>query len=65
MAGSTDGTLELLKEYRRPNLIVQSESDEGVFDALNKGLALANGDVVGFLHSDDFFANRTIISQVR
>ncbi|MFK7810066.1 MAG: glycosyltransferase family 2 protein [Saprospiraceae bacterium] len=62
--GSTDGTLELLEKYKGPTFKVKSESDKGVFDALNKGLAMATGDIVGFLHSDDFFASKNIISQV-
>jgi glycosyltransferase involved in cell wall biosynthesis len=61
---STDDTLALLATYERPELVVHSSPDKGVFDALNKGLAMATGDIVGFLHSDDFFANRQIISTV-
>jgi glycosyltransferase involved in cell wall biosynthesis len=61
---STDNTLEVVAAYKRPNLTVHSSPDNGVFDALNKGLELATGDIVGFLHSDDFFANKHIISTV-
>lgn len=49
--GSTDGTLELLKKY--PRLRVYSEPDNGVYDAFNKGISLARGDVLTFLNSDD------------
>ena len=52
--GSTDGTLEVLKAY--PNLRVISEPDRGVYDALNKGLQLAQGEVVGLLNTDDLYA---------
>jgi glycosyltransferase involved in cell wall biosynthesis len=52
--GSTDGTLELLKQY--PHLRVLSEPDKGVYDAWNKGIALASGAVLGFLNSDDQYA---------
>lgn len=51
--GSTDGTLEVLARY--PHLRVVSQPDEGIYDALNKGMRLANGEVVGFLNSDDLY----------
>jgi len=51
--GSTDGTLDLLSG--RPGLRVVHGPDRGVYDALNKGIACASGDVVGFLNSDDFY----------
>src|SRR6516165_4599434 len=52
--GSTDGTLELLGKY--PHLKILSERDRGVYDALNKGIGRASGDVVGFLNTDDQYA---------
>lgn len=51
--GSTDGTLDVLKRY--PHLRVISEPDKGIYDALNKGLALAQGEIVGHLNSDDVY----------
>lgn len=51
--GSTDGTLEILSRY--PHLKVISEPDDGMYDALNKGVKLAQGDVIGFLNSDDSY----------
>ncbi|MEA2493353.1 MAG: hypothetical protein QOJ29_1264 [Thermoleophilaceae bacterium] len=51
--GSSDGTLELLAEY--PKLVVQSGPDTGLSDAMNKGIARATGDVVGWLNADDFY----------
>ena len=51
--GSTDGTLDLLTEY--PHLHVLSGSDNGVYDAWNKGISRALGDVIAFLNSDDLY----------
>jgi glycosyltransferase involved in cell wall biosynthesis len=55
--GSTDGTLEMLDAY--PHLKVLSEPDNGVYDALNKGIERATGDVVGFLNTDDQYTPGT------
>jgi cellulose synthase/poly-beta-1,6-N-acetylglucosamine synthase-like glycosyltransferase len=51
--GSTDNTVDILKKY--PHLIWMSEKDRGQADALNKGLALAKGDIVGWINSDDYY----------
>src|ERR1700733_2213211 len=51
--GSTDGTVDILKRY--PHLVWVSEKDRGQADALNKGLALAKGDIVGWVNSDDYY----------
>jgi GT2 family glycosyltransferase len=52
--GSTDGTLEVLRRY--PNVRVISGPDRGMYDALNKGLTLARGEIIGVLNSDDCYA---------
>ncbi len=52
--GSTDGTREVLSRY--PHLQVVSEPDRNLYNAINKGLRLARGDVVGLLNSDDVYA---------
>ncbi|MBL8993233.1 MAG: glycosyltransferase [Spirochaetia bacterium] len=61
---STDGTLAILKSYEPRVAHLVSEKDRGLYDALNKGIALATGDMVGFLHADDFYPNPEILSQV-
>jgi len=61
---SNDGTLEVLEEFREHISILLVEPDKGIYDALNKGLRLSNGEVVGFLHSDDFFADNDVISNI-
>lgn len=51
--GSTDGTLELLEAY--PHLKVFSQRDKSLYDALNHGIELAGGEILGFLNTDDFY----------
>ena len=61
---STDGTLTLLNSKKDQLSILVSESDDGIYDAMNKGIKLAKGDIIGFLNSDDFYANNEVISKV-
>jgi glycosyltransferase len=61
--GSTDGTLEIARSHPQISRIV-SEPDKGIYDAMNKGIALASGDVIGILNSDDFYANRETLTRV-
>ncbi|MDJ0512495.1 MAG: glycosyltransferase family 2 protein [Methyloceanibacter sp.] len=56
--GSTDGTLDVLSRY--PRITVVSEPDSGLYDALNKGIARAQGDIVGLLNSDDAYRHDAI-----
>lgn len=61
---STDGSPAIIEKYKSKITKFISEKDKGVYFALNKGIALATGDVIGLLHSDDFYASKTIITQV-
>ena len=62
--GSTDGTLNALGPYKDKITKVISEKDAGRYYAMNIGLNLASGDVVGFLHADDFYADTKVIEKV-
>ncbi len=62
--GSTDGTLEVLDRYRDKLSAIISEPDEGIYDAMNKGIDLATGAVVGTLNSDDWYENNSVISRL-
>ena len=60
--GSTDGTLEIINEFKDRISVVISEADMGIYDAMNKGLKIASGEIVGILNSDDIYFNNSIIS---
>jgi glycosyltransferase involved in cell wall biosynthesis len=60
--GSTDGTLELLQRY--PDVTVRSEPDQNLYHAINKGLAMAQGSIIGFLNSDDVYSLDAIANGV-
>ena len=62
--GSTDGTVDIIKNYREGISRWISEPDKGLYDALNKGIRLATGDVIGFLHADDIYADASVIGKV-
>jgi glycosyltransferase involved in cell wall biosynthesis len=61
---STDGTVALLEARRSSLAVLKSEPDRGIYDALNKGIALATGDIVGFLHADDLYAHPDVLAHV-
>lgn len=61
---STDGTMEIVNRYSEKLFKVVSEPDSGTYDAMNKGLTIATGDIIGFLNADDVFADHTVLEQV-
>jgi glycosyltransferase involved in cell wall biosynthesis len=62
--GSKDQTMDIVNRYRDRIAMVVSEKDEGIYDAMNKGIKMATGDVIGILNSDDFYAHAQVISRV-
>jgi glycosyltransferase involved in cell wall biosynthesis len=61
---SNDQTIEIIKNTPNRVSLISSEPDNGLFDALNKGILLATGDIVGFLHSDDSFNSPNTIENI-
>lgn len=61
---STDGTLQVIEAHREHLAVLVSEPDGGIYDALNKGFARSSGDVVGLMHSDDFYADERVLERV-
>ena len=63
-AASKDDTLQLVRDFGKRVVHVTCEPDKGIFDAYNKGLRVAKGDVIGILNSDDFYASPHVIADV-
>ena len=61
---STDGTLDVIGRHRDKLAKVVSEPDCGIYDAMNKGIALSTGDVIGFLNADDVYSDHDVLSKV-
>ncbi|ULQ52406.1 glycosyltransferase family 2 protein [Flavihumibacter fluvii] len=61
--GSTDSTIDIVAKYPHVAKVI-SEKDNGIYDAMNKGIALATGDIVGILNSDDIYAHNRVLEKV-
>jgi len=61
---SSDGTLDKINQSELEQKQVYSEPDDGIYEAMNKGITHANGDVIGFLNSDDFYADKDVLKEV-
>lgn len=62
--GSTDGSLDIIRQYDENIDYWISEHDTGIYDAMNKGIALATGDYIGMLNSDDYFADCMVLEKI-
>lgn len=62
--GSTDGTIEMVHSYEERISHFVSEPDQGIYDAMNKGIALASGDIIGILNADDIYADTHVLNNV-
>ncbi len=63
--GSTDGTLDLLAKRQDELGRVISEPDRGIYDAMNKGIKLASGEIIGILNADDFYPSTQVLGRVK
>jgi glycosyltransferase involved in cell wall biosynthesis len=62
---STDQTVDLAKKFARSDALIVSEPDNGLYEAINKGIAIATGDIIGTLNADDFYPHNRIISIIQ
>ena len=61
---STDGSMDIINSYSEHISHIVSESDTGMYEAINKGIRLATGDIIGLLHSDDVFYSADVLSEI-
>lgn len=62
--GSTDGTLGIIEKYKDKISNYISQPDKGIYNAMNKGLKLASGEIIAFLNSDDIYADNSVLSEI-
>ena len=61
---SADDSVEIINKISKREKVVITEKDKGIYDAMNKGVALANGDIIAILNSDDFYADENVVSDI-
>lgn len=61
---STDDTVKVVEANRHPNLTLSTEPDKGIYDAMNKGVQRATGEIIGILNSDDFYVHENVLNEV-
>ncbi|NNL54879.1 MAG: glycosyltransferase [Woeseia sp.] len=61
---STDGTLDKIRDHMTDQTLLVSEPDNGIYDGINRGISRATGDVIGLLHSDDFFGGPATLEKI-
>jgi glycosyltransferase involved in cell wall biosynthesis len=61
---STDSTVEIINTYSNGRSKVISEPDDGIYDAMNKGIMMANGNLIGTLNADDYFSDRNVVEKI-
>ena len=61
---STDHSLDIIKEYKKHIACIISEPDNGMYEGINKGICVATGELIGLIHSDDFFYSTNTITQI-
>lgn len=62
--GSSDGTLDIIRDQSTQDTKLISEPDRGMYDAINKGIRLSTGDVIGILNADDFFSSHQVLERI-
>ena len=62
--GSTDGTVDAIRKYEKSISKWISEPDRGIYDAMNKGIALCSGDYIGMLNADDMFSDNSVLQTI-
>ncbi len=62
--GSTDNTIDIIKSLPNRIKVIKSEPDKGIYDAMNKGIRIASGDVIGILNSDDLYTDNYVLEKI-
>lgn len=61
---STDNTLQIIHKYKQDIQILVSEPDKGIYDAMNKGIKMATGEIIGMLNADDYFTEANVLRDI-